>query len=291
MAKTIKFNLVLDGNPVRTIEDLQGNFSIEDILRYYKNGLLKRWLDVRGYEKYSAAVSSIKPGLPDNKVIKDLAKAFEMPIAHEDIDKAAVILSYLEQQKARESQYKENAKNTRQIITDYFNNYNALIKHIEDNRDKIEILKADAIEIERTYFRLFVVSRRALFYRLKESAPKMIYVLLTREALQPFLIGEDADEDVVSTIQSSFKFPKAIGDILGDDAITVRPNTDGNWDPIEPKGKKVMVLYLSEGSYIRSSDNRGEKYSSTDINGAFKLLDGVDYQCPIKTNQLIYMEV
>lgn len=51
MAKTIKFNLICDNTPVRTIEDLQNNFSIEDVLDYYRNGLLCRWLKVRGYEK------------------------------------------------------------------------------------------------------------------------------------------------------------------------------------------------------------------------------------------------
>ena len=51
MAKTIKFNLICDGKPVRSIEDLQNNFSIEDILDYYNNKLLHRWLEVRGYEK------------------------------------------------------------------------------------------------------------------------------------------------------------------------------------------------------------------------------------------------
>ena len=37
MAKTIKFNLICDDKPVRTIEDLQNNFSIEDVLEYYSN--------------------------------------------------------------------------------------------------------------------------------------------------------------------------------------------------------------------------------------------------------------
>ena len=39
MAKTIKFNLICDDKPVRTIEDLQNNFSIEDVLEYYNNKL------------------------------------------------------------------------------------------------------------------------------------------------------------------------------------------------------------------------------------------------------------
>lgn len=40
MAKTIKFNLILDSNSVRNIDDLKNNFSIEDILDAYNNGLL-----------------------------------------------------------------------------------------------------------------------------------------------------------------------------------------------------------------------------------------------------------
>ena len=59
MAKTIKFNLICDDKPVRTIEDLQENFSIEDVLKYYQNGLLLRWLEVRGYEAEYKKVSEI----------------------------------------------------------------------------------------------------------------------------------------------------------------------------------------------------------------------------------------
>ena len=51
MAKTIKFNLICDNKPIRTIEDLRENFSIEDVLEYYNNGLLQHWLLVYGYEK------------------------------------------------------------------------------------------------------------------------------------------------------------------------------------------------------------------------------------------------
>lgn len=42
MAKTIKFNLICDGNPVRNLEDLQNNFSIEDVLNYYSNKLYQK---------------------------------------------------------------------------------------------------------------------------------------------------------------------------------------------------------------------------------------------------------
>lgn len=44
MAKTIKFNLICDGYPARTIENLQDHFSVEDLLDYYEKGLLAKRL-------------------------------------------------------------------------------------------------------------------------------------------------------------------------------------------------------------------------------------------------------
>ena len=70
MAKTIKFNLICDGNPIRRIEDLTDNFSIEDVLAYYENGLLKKWLKVRGYTEHLEKVEEI---LTENQL--DIRKA------------------------------------------------------------------------------------------------------------------------------------------------------------------------------------------------------------------------
>lgn len=43
MAKRIKFNLICDNKPVCTIEDLQDNFSIEDVFDFVGDMLLG-WL-------------------------------------------------------------------------------------------------------------------------------------------------------------------------------------------------------------------------------------------------------
>ena len=75
MAKTIKFNLICDEKPVRTIEDLQSNFSIEDVLDYYNNKLLHRWLSVRGYNSELEAVSAIYCNDPI-EIIKELIRIF-----------------------------------------------------------------------------------------------------------------------------------------------------------------------------------------------------------------------
>ena len=59
MAKTIKFNLICDGKPIRTLDDLRNNFSVEDVLSYFQNGLLKRWLNVKGFSEELKKVSAI----------------------------------------------------------------------------------------------------------------------------------------------------------------------------------------------------------------------------------------
>ncbi|WP_063998821.1 hypothetical protein [Campylobacter hyointestinalis] len=50
MAKKIKFNLQVNGTSVSSLESLQNNFNIEDIMEHFKSGLLMRWLEVQGLE-------------------------------------------------------------------------------------------------------------------------------------------------------------------------------------------------------------------------------------------------
>lgn len=59
MAKTIKFNLICDGYPVRTLDELREHFSIEDVLTYHRSGMLQRWLEVRGFTKALDAVREV----------------------------------------------------------------------------------------------------------------------------------------------------------------------------------------------------------------------------------------
>ena len=91
MAKTIKFNLICDEKPVRTIEDLQNNFSIEDVLEYYYNGLLQRWLKVRGYETELEKVSAITTE-DSMEIIKELIKIFEVSVEEEEVEESIYML-------------------------------------------------------------------------------------------------------------------------------------------------------------------------------------------------------
>lgn len=93
MAKTIKFNLRLNNNQIRNIEDLQNNFSIEDMLSYYENGLLHRWLNVHGYIDELNGVKKINSVTP-KEIITKLIKIFNIDDNIENLEESLYILNF-----------------------------------------------------------------------------------------------------------------------------------------------------------------------------------------------------
>lgn len=94
----IKFNLNFGGEQIRTLDDLRENFSIEDVLDVYNNGLLVKWLDVRNYknelEKVKAIQATDARGIPT-----ELIKNFGVSDDFSEIDKSLSVLDYLEGRK------------------------------------------------------------------------------------------------------------------------------------------------------------------------------------------------
>lgn len=292
MAKTIKFNLILDDCPVRNLEGLREHFSIEDMLKYFENGLLLRWLNVRGYDEQYDAVEAIDKSLGRKEIITSLVKIFEvveMDIA--DIEKAIGILAYLDEEKELNAIYKENAYAKKQIIDDYHSGYTALIMHIEENKDNMALLKADAIQMERVYFGLFELNHYELYFRLVESAPKAIFAILTRDSLRKFWIGEEANAKIYSSVKTALLATAKAKEILGDDLKIVKRNTQAMWDPIEKPEVKLMVISIAAGTFIKNAGNFSEKLGNADVNDKLVKFDGLEYQCNSETYELLYMEV
>ncbi|MBV5328234.1 MAG: hypothetical protein JZU65_11450 [Chlorobium sp.] len=63
------------------------------------------------------------------------------------------------------------------------------------------------------------------------------------------------------------------------------------WKDLEIKTKKIMVLSIPKGTFVRNSDQQGGDLTSEDVNGKFPILDGLDYKSNTDDNFLVYMEV
>lgn len=305
MAKTIKFNLICDGYPVRTIEDLQNNFSIEDMLGYYNNKLLHRWLSVRGYDSELKAVTAITDNDP-LEIIKKLIHIFDISADEKKVEESIYMLKYLEERKELCAIYKDENYNVKNIINDYETGYRQLVNGIIENPNDVAIIKANIAEIVSNYAWILKLNHRNLFYVLQnESVLAVMCLLMNEKSRKYYLPSKITKEDgtiVLDTDKNSDKammFDKICAMItansfntaLGENLISFSGMTDGYWKDLEPKGKRYMIISMGNGDYVRSAGCSGGDLSADDVRNNFVIVDGIDYKSNSDTRTLRYMEV
>ncbi len=305
MAKTIKFNLICDGNPVRTIEDLQNNFSIEDVLDYYSNSLLHRWLRVRGYAKELEAVSAITSKEP-MEIIKELIRIFDVVADETQIEESIYMLQYLDERKELCAIYEQENYNATHIIEDYETGYRQLVEGILENPEDVAKIKANIAEITSNYAWILKLNHRNLFYVLKEKSMLAVMCLLMNENSRNYYLPvEKTNEDGTVTLDTATNIDKrAMFDgicsmikasdfvtVLGENLVSFAGITDGYWKDLEPKGKQYMIISMGAGDFVRSSGLSGGDLGNPDITNKFVIVDGIDYKSNSDTRKLLYMEV
>ncbi len=87
-----KDRLVMNGFPVRNLEELQAFFSPEAALRYFRDGSLAAWLWENGYEEKAEAVRSADAARTECEILKDLAAALGVPLEEKEIRRMLAIL-------------------------------------------------------------------------------------------------------------------------------------------------------------------------------------------------------
>lgn len=306
MAKTIKFNLICDGKPVRTIEDLQNNFSVEDVLAYYNNQLLHRWLRVRGCDKELDAVSAIT-SKDSMDIIKELIRIFDVAADEEKVEESIYMLKYLEERKEICALYEQENYKVIHIIDDYRAGYRQLVDGILENPYDVALIKANIVEMVTNYAWVLELNHIDLFWTLLEQKSVLAVMCLlmndkSREYYLPVKYIDEAgkatldiDEDIdkkgmFEAICQLIKDAK-FSDFLGGNLLTYAGVTDGYWKDLEPKGKRYMIISMGTGDYVRSAGHTGGDLSSADVLNQFVIVDGVDYKSNSATRALLYMEV
>ena len=305
MAKAIKFNLICDDKPVRTIEDLQENFSIEDVLKYYQNGLLLRWLEVRGYESEYKKVSEIRE-IETLEIVKELIKIFDVEADEKKVEEGVYMLQFLEERKALCEAYKQDSFKAQGIIDDYQTGFKQLIDGIIENPNDVARIKANVAELMSGYKWAMDLNHRQLFWDLKKLSPLAIMCFLmndeARKYYLPMPVKEDdsavtydiennADKRSMYNVICSMLKASDFVSRLGDNLHIFSGVTDGYWKDLETKGKKYMIISMGLGDFVRSAGLQGGDLASTDIENKFVIVDGIDYKSNSASRQLLYMEV
>ncbi len=296
MAKTIKFNLICDKNPVRTLEDLRNNFCIEDVLIYYNNKLLHRWLNVRGYNEQLKEVEAIST-TNELDIIRKLINIFEVETDEQKVEENIYILKYKQEEETKLEEYKKMNYEISSIISDYHSEYEELIDTIVENKDNMAQIKSAIKEIATNYKELFILNYKELFYRLLENAPMAIFVMLMNEDMRYCYLPKDDTENINEDKKSMYnnicnllEYENLVK-ILSDNLKEFSGDTDSYWDDIETKDKQYMILKIEQGNFVREAGKKGGDLDTSQINNKFVILSGIDYKSNNSKDKLLYLEV
>lgn len=311
MAKTIKFNLMIDEQPVRDIKGLQENFCIDDILDLYQNRLLQKWLDVRGFDEYLKKVEAIKE---DESTIVQLIEIFDIKKTEKDIKEDIYSLEFWEERKIELAEWHKKDLEIKNIIADYHNGYDVLMIKIQENRDDMPFLKAATKEIFDKYLDIFKIDYPFFFEKFNENNPLIIYAILMNKSLRNiflkdeviksalilmnnrFIAGWDSLNNISSDIGSSDEGINGYGiDLINNESLTkistFKGETSGYWKDLEVSGTEVMILSAPDGTFIRNADKPKEEISVKEAQGYFLILNGLLYKSNENNKSIIYMEV
>lgn len=306
MAKTIKFNLICDGKPIRTIEDLQNNFSIEDVLAYYNNQLLHRWLRVRGYEAELKAVSAITSTDP-KEIILHLIRIFDITTDEEKTLENIYILEYQNEKMECCAIYAQQDYERRLVLEDYEAGYHQLVDDILANPTDVAKIKANISVITSDYTWAFELDHRRLFWAFNRTKCYLaILCLLMNEVARlyylPIEITDDSGAiklDIKDDPDKAAMFRRIQVIVDNQDCRAVYMDyvklkigdTKSYWDDLEDNGK-YMILHMEDGCNIKPYCERtGNGLSYKEVKDKFVILDGIKYRSDKTYAKLMYMEV
>ena len=290
MAKTIKFNLLCNGKSIRNLDDFRNNFNVEDVLRYYNNGILIKWLEVRGYLKELEDVTKIDTNNISDLILS-LAKIFEVTDDYDKIKENLYIYTYENELKKLIREQYAVSKEYNDIIKYYHNKYNELIDEIIHNPNDKSIIKSSVAILVNDYIRLLEIDAKRVFDLLLKQAPLAIYTMLTHDYARRVFLGNEYFKEQLSNNVNSLSARKMLVSQTNDSIKLFQNITDYYWKDLVERNTKVLIIYMGKGTFVRSSGKIGEEITAEEAMKNFSILNGLDYKNNNIENELLYMEV
>ncbi|NEO69820.1 hypothetical protein, partial [Moorena sp. SIO3H5] len=287
MAKTIKFSLILDNTPVRDLDGVRENFNIDDILRYYKSGLLEKWLAVRGFTDTLSKIKDISAE-SDLEISKELVKIFEMEIASTELEESLYSIQFHEEFQNKVNDYAKNNFNRKAIIKDYHQGYYRVLTGMLDDPDNIALIKSSVAQIAKNYFWIFKFHLPSLYDEFFDKVPLSLFVSFMNPTLRRLVLGSDMMaeriENLTNTINPNTAKMLSEGflkhpDILSIKSILHKADTNRKWQKLVTSEKKCLILDLTHRDDVMVSHSepslRSHQFKKEDAVG--KIMNGLMY--------------
>jgi hypothetical protein len=264
MAKAIKFNLIIDKQPIRDLEDLRAHFNVEDVLEVFHNGSLQRWLEVHGFAEELAKLQKVEGEAP--VVAVELCKIFLDSYTKDDAANAAYIFELRQNEQEKLFKYKSLEKERDEIISIYHAEYESLLSEMENKHTDYPYLKAAVQEIFKNYKDLFNLNAVDFYDRFIFDFPLVIFAILANSNMRSLLTGVVSEKMifdhltdekfVTESFEKRFKQQISI-------PFTKTCSSDDELVLLREKMDRVFVLSFSADSQSYSSGGQAMKIFST----------------------------
>ena len=218
MAK-IKFNLNFCGEQIRTLDDLRENFSIEDVLDVYNNGLLAKWLDVHNHKHELEQVKAIQ-ATDARGILSELIRIFGVTSDPSEIEESLSVLDYLEERKKfwdniKAGKFDEIARNisksqneeTHEEETHHASKktYEELVQEIIDNHQDLNHIYDCLDAITEDYPDILREKYSELFETLHAQRPLTLYALFGHHATRHYFVLNNNELSINWKIRDHYK--------------------------------------------------------------------------------------
>lgn len=287
MAKKIKFNLIIDDQPIRSVEDLKDNFNLQDILEVYKNGLLKRWLSVRGYNEYIEEVESLN--LEDDiELLKRIVEIFDLDVSQQEIKRSVYSLEFIKEKNKRLDLINSKEKKWEKIISKYHKSYEEIVNNLIENKSDMSYIKEAVQEIYNKFLGLFYLNYKELYNELMEKRAifPVIGILMNEELKNVLLSDAEIKSEIFRDIKVNINNSTYDGDLYY--GANVKRIT-GSFNNETVVKKKVCIIDYHKVENDNLLEIKDNKNFYTDENIKYAILNKLIINSDNRNNFIKYV--
>lgn len=280
MAKEIKFNLIVDDNPVRNIGDLQNNFNVQDVIEVYREGLLERWLKVREYNDYLKKIKEISSE-EDMKLAKKLVEIFNVETEEAEIEQSVYALRFLKEKKENLKLLKNKEDNWKEIIKEYHQDYEDLKKSLIEEKSNMPYIKEAVQEIYERYLGLFKLNYSDFYsdFMDKKCIFPILAILMNENLRDVFLEDKEISSEVFDDIMENIEFNA--GKYYGSSIEEETGEFDN--ENITDERVYIMEVHNNGNELIINDEYEGEEVEN-------RVLDGLKIKSDNYNNYITYVK-
>lgn len=244
MSKKIKFDLLFkDEIRVTNVSELRDNFYIDDILNYYQNGTLYRWLINLGEEELAEKIQNITNDVTLEELITQLAETFSLKSSSDEIKAATYAYQYVKNTVGSDDNQSSNVDI--KAIHSYIDGYNKLLEEMKTTKN-LKILVSQAQQLMEFYQDIFDLTATNALNLLKENDLAIVACLTERDIREKWENLKETNKKIRALI---VKLKERIYGEHGNREVTT-------YEQISPyKDQNVLVIKGDEIGYKRLNKN------------------------------------